>query len=100
MSEEQLKAFLGKVKSDTRLQEKLQAAANANVVAAIAKDAGFSISTDDLKKAQSEITEDELSVVSGRGETSFEKDLVKYVFFDIDIFSLPSALKDRFGRTR
>ena len=51
MSEEQLKAFLEKVKADTSLQEKLKAAADANAVAAIAKDAGFSISADALKKA-------------------------------------------------
>ena len=48
MSEEQLKAFLEKVKGDTSLQEKLQAAADANAVAAIAKETGFSISADDL----------------------------------------------------
>ena len=52
MSEEQLKAFLEKVKGDTSLQEKLKAAADANAVAAIAKEAGFSISADDLKNAQ------------------------------------------------
>ena len=50
MSEEQLKAFLEKVKGDTSLQEKLKAAADANAVAAIAKEAGFSISADDSPK--------------------------------------------------
>ena len=67
MSEEQLKAFLVKVKGDTSLQEKLKAAANADAVAAIAKEAGFSISADDLtmKKAQSEISEEELEGVAG-----------------------------------
>ncbi len=49
MSEEQLKAFIEKVKADTCLQEKLKAAADANAVSAIAKEAGFSISADDLK---------------------------------------------------
>ena len=39
MSEEQLKAFLEKVKDDTSLQEKLKAAADADAVAAIAKGA-------------------------------------------------------------
>ena len=67
MSEEQLKAFLEKVKSDTSLQEKLKAAADNDAVAAIAKDAGFSISADDLKKAQSEISEEELEGVAGGG---------------------------------
>ena len=46
MSEEQLKAFLEKVKGETSLQEKLKAALDANAVASIAKVAGFSIFTD------------------------------------------------------
>ncbi|MDA7432013.1 Nif11-like leader peptide family natural product precursor [Synechococcus sp. AH-601-O06] len=65
MSEEQLKAFLEKVKGDTSLQEKLKAAADTNAVAAIAKEAGFSISADDLTKAQSELSEQELEGVAG-----------------------------------
>ena len=65
MSEEQLKAFLEKVQGDTSLQEKIKAAADANTVAAIAKEAGFSISADDLKNAQSEISEEELESVAG-----------------------------------
>ena len=43
MSEEQLKAFLEKVKADTSLQENLKAAADVNAVVAIAKAAGFMI---------------------------------------------------------
>ncbi|WP_080502879.1 Nif11-like leader peptide family natural product precursor [Prochlorococcus marinus] len=70
MSEEQLKAFLEKVKADTSLQEKLKAAADSDAVLVIAKDAGFSISADDLKNAQSEISEEELeSVAGGAGVT-------------------------------
>ena len=65
MSEEQLKAFLEKVKGDTSLQEKLKAAADSDAVAAIAKEAGFSISADDLKNAQTEISEEELEDVRG-----------------------------------
>ena len=69
MSEEQLKAFLEKVKADTSLQEKLKAAADADAVTAIAKEAGFSISADDLTtKAQSELSElsdEELEGVAG-----------------------------------
>ena len=65
MSEDQLKAFLEKAKGDTDLQEKLKAAADANAVAAIAKEAGFSISADDLTKDQSELSEDELEGVAG-----------------------------------
>ena len=37
MSEEQLKAFLEKVKSDTSIQEKLKAAGDADAVVAIAR---------------------------------------------------------------
>ncbi len=72
MSEEQLKAFIEKVQEDDSLQEKLKAAANPDVVVSIAKEAGFSISADDLKNAQSELSEEELEGVAGgkcRGET-------------------------------
>ena len=65
MSEQQLKAFLEKVKRDTALQEKLKAASDANTVAAIAKEAGFSISVDDLKNAQSELSDEELEGIAG-----------------------------------
>ena len=67
MSEEQLKAFLEKVKADTSLQEKLNAAADANAVAAIAKEAGFMIPAEDLTKAQSVLSEEELEGVAGGG---------------------------------
>ena len=70
MSEEQLKAFLEKVKTDTSLQEKLKAAADANAVAAIAKEAGFmitSLQADDLAKALSELSEEELEGMAGLG---------------------------------
>ncbi|WP_114992930.1 Nif11-like leader peptide family natural product precursor [Synechococcus sp. UW179A] len=65
MSEEQLKAFIEKVKADTSLQEKLKAAADSDAVLAIAKEAGFSISADDLTKAQSEISEEGLEGAAG-----------------------------------
>ena len=65
MSEEQLKAFLEKVKGDTILQEKLKAAADSDAVLAIAKEAGFIISADDLTKAQSELSDEELEGVAG-----------------------------------
>ena len=73
MSEEQLKAFLEKVQGDTSLQEKLKAAADANTVAAIAKEAGFIISADDLTKAQSELSDEELEGVAGGGWNSDRK---------------------------
>ena len=67
MSEEQLKAFLEKVKGDTSLQEKLKAASDADAVLAIAKDAGFVISPGELQKTQAELSEAELEVVAGGG---------------------------------
>ncbi|QNI54952.1 nif11-like leader peptide domain protein [Synechococcus sp. BIOS-E4-1] len=71
MSEEQLKAFLEKVKGDTTLQEKLKAASDADAVVAIAKEAGFSIFADDLKNARRleeqspEISDEGLEGVAG-----------------------------------
>ncbi|QNJ19248.1 nif11-like leader peptide domain protein [Synechococcus sp. A18-25c] len=73
MSEEQLKAFLEKLKADTSLQEKLKAAADSDAVLAIAKEAGFSISDDDLKKAQSEISDEELEIAAG-GNNDTQRD--------------------------
>ena len=81
MSEEQLKAFLEKVKGDSSLQEQLKAAADSDAVLAIAKDAGFSISVDDLTKAQSELSEKELEGAAGGGAETEKKLLT-------DIFSL------------
>ena len=65
MSEEQLKAFLEKVKDDISLQEKLKAAAIPDAVLSIAKEAGFMISTDDLTKAQAEVSDEELEGAPG-----------------------------------
>jgi len=64
MSEEQIKAFLEAVKADAGLQEKLKAAGDADAVVAIAKAAGFVISAEELKKAQAEISEEELEGVA------------------------------------
>ena len=52
MSEEQLKAFLEAVKADAGLQDKLKAAADADAVVAIAKTAGFVISTESSGSSQ------------------------------------------------
>ena len=52
MSEEQLKAFLEKVQGDTSLQEQLKAE-GADVIA-IAKAAGFTITTDDLEQLKNQ----------------------------------------------
>jgi predicted ribosomally synthesized peptide with nif11-like leader len=65
MSEEQLKAFLAAVKADAGLQEKLKAAGDADAVVAIAKTAGFVISAEELKRAQAEVSDDDVEGVAG-----------------------------------
>ena len=75
MSEEQLKAFLEKVKADTGLQEKLKDAADIDAVVAIAKTAGFVVSAEEIKTAQSapqELSDEELEGVAGGGAYSHE----------------------------
>ena len=61
MSEEQLKAFLEKVKGDTTLQDKLKAAKTPEEVVAIAKEHGHEFTADKI----TELSEDELEGVSG-----------------------------------
>ena len=65
MSEEQLKAFQEAVKADAGLQEKLKAAADADAVVEIAKTAGFVIYAEQLMQLASEISEDNLSNITG-----------------------------------
>ncbi len=65
MSEQQLKAFIEKIAADATLQEKLKAVSDPDSVMAIAKEAGFMISTDDLKKAQVEVSDQELEGAAG-----------------------------------
>ena len=68
MSEEQLKAFLEKVKADTSLQEKLNEAADADAVVEIAKAAGFAITSEDMQSMQSatvELSDEELEGAAG-----------------------------------
>ena len=61
MSEEQLKAFLEKVKADTSLQDKLRAAKSPEQVVGIAKEHGYDFGTEHI----SELSEEELESVSG-----------------------------------
>ena len=72
MSEEQLKAFQEAVKADAGLQEKLKASKDADAVVEIAKAAGFVISAEELKKAQAELSEEELEGVAGGRRTEFD----------------------------
>ena len=79
MSEEQLKAFLEKVKADTRLQEKLKAASDADAVVSIAKEEGLSISVDDCdidditsrlsNQYKTELSDEELEGLAGGKES-------------------------------
>ena len=71
MSEEQLKAFLEKVKGDTDLQDKLKAAGSNEAAIEIAKDAGFSITAEDIQSTQSatvELSDEELEGAAGGGQ--------------------------------
>ncbi|WP_114991474.1 Nif11-like leader peptide family natural product precursor [Synechococcus sp. UW179A] len=67
MSEAQLKAFLEKVKGDTSLQEKLQAANSPEDVIGIAKEHGHEFTAEKLSK----LSENELEGVSGGGRTGW-----------------------------
>ena len=63
MSEDQLNAFLEKVKGDSNLQEKLKAAKSPEDVVGIAKEHGHEFSADTL----SQLSEEELEGVAGGG---------------------------------
>ena len=68
MSEEQLKAFMEAVKADVGLQEKLNAATDADAVVAISKAAGFVISAEaaeELQRSKAEVSEEDLEGVAG-----------------------------------
>ena len=74
MSEEQLKTFLEKVKGDTSLQEKLKAAASPEAAIAIAKEAGFAITAEDIQSLQSatvQLSDEDLEDAAGGIVCSF-----------------------------
>ena len=54
-AEEQLKVFWEAIQADTGLRQKLQGVTEPDAVAAIAKEAGFMITTEELERAQAEI---------------------------------------------
>ena len=78
MSEEQLKAFLEKIKGSSSLQEKLKAATDSEAVVTIAKEAGFNISADDLDQQSqpTELSKEELEGVAGGSAGSTNRALV------------------------
>ncbi|KZR88101.1 Nitrogen fixation protein of unknown function [Synechococcus sp. MIT S9509] len=63
MTQEQLKAFIAKVQTDTSLQEQLKAEGADPV--AIAKAAGFAISTEDLKANPQDLSQRDLESAAG-----------------------------------
>ena len=68
MLEEQLKAFWEAIQSDPALQEKLQGVTNLGTIVGIAKEAGFSITAEDIQSMQSptiELSDDELEGAAG-----------------------------------
>ena len=69
MSQEQLKAFLEKVKGDSSLQDKLKAAKSPEDVVGIAKEHGHEFTADKI----TELSEEELEGVAGGGtQCAFE----------------------------
>ena len=73
MSEEQLKAFLEKVKHDLSLQEKLKAIKDVEAAVDIAMSAGFVVSSDEILKSFSydELSQTELENLAGGGGTGY-----------------------------
>lgn len=67
---DQLDALYEAATSDSSLKQKLDAAADANAVVAIAKEAGFEVSVDELNSLMSNLTEEQLSSVSGGMDTA------------------------------
>ena len=72
MPEGRSKAFWEAIQADTGLQQKLQGVTEPDAVAAIAKEAGFMITTEELQRAQAEISEEDIGgVAGGAAGTSF-----------------------------
>ena len=69
MSEEQLKAFIERVKGDTSLQEKLKAEGADPVD--IARVAGYAFTKEDFNTYRQNLSEDELEGMAGGGDKSW-----------------------------
>ncbi|AII43646.1 hypothetical protein KR100_09765 [Synechococcus sp. KORDI-100] len=67
MSEEQLKAFWDAIQADAALQQKLQGVTDPGAIVDIAKEAGFTISAEELKTAQEELSDEQLDGAAGGG---------------------------------
>jgi predicted ribosomally synthesized peptide with nif11-like leader len=64
LSNEQAQAFWNAIQADKSLQQKLNGVTDPDSVVAIAKEAGFEISAEDLGSSQN-LSEDDLSDLSG-----------------------------------
>ena len=72
MSVEQFSALLAQLQADPGLKEKLSGAADLDAALAIAKDAGFDVTPDDLNNdqaSQGSISAEELAAISGGKES-------------------------------
>ena len=70
MPEDQLQSFIGAVRADSALQERLKAAMpDLDAVAAIAKDAGFDVNKEEMmkfnKQQTQELSDEELETAAG-----------------------------------
>ena len=65
MTSDSLKSFLDAVDTNKGLQDKVKSAKDSEALIAIAKDAGFTISIQDINSAKSEVSEAELEGVAG-----------------------------------
>jgi predicted ribosomally synthesized peptide with nif11-like leader len=71
MTEDQIQAFIAAFQSNTSLQERLKSAADSEAIVAIAKEAGFAISKEDVDKYRGqqtkELSDSDLEAVAGGG---------------------------------
>lgn len=66
MATTQMQDFFNALKQDKRLQDAMKAAADADAVVQIAKEAGFSISLEDMDEhMRTSISDEELEAISG-----------------------------------
>lgn len=65
MSSSQLKNFLEALKLDAALRQRIQEASDNADIVAIASDAGYAISMDDLTGAEAELSDEDLENAAG-----------------------------------
>ena len=67
---ENMKLFLEKVSASDELSKKVSEEKDVNVLIAMAKEMGITITAEDFKKPVEELSEDELDVVAGGGDVA------------------------------